>query len=118
MKHHETHRLRPVMIGNRYAGCLIYTAKGWTAPSDIMSRQRGRNDILPRLPIARHPQLTTDKSAVSPLDKIALKSVPGWRAKRMECSVHNLPPTLAAKLSLISCVAMSVTCGTKSTVLS
>ena len=31
MKHHETHRLRPVMIGNRYAGCLIHTAKGWTA---------------------------------------------------------------------------------------
>jgi hypothetical protein len=31
MKHHETHRLRPVMIGTRYAGCLIYTAKGWTA---------------------------------------------------------------------------------------
>jgi hypothetical protein len=118
LRRHEIHRLRLVMIGNRYAGCLIHTAKGWTAPSDIMSRQRGRNDILPRLAIARHPQLTTDNSAVSPLDKIALKSVPGSRAKRMECSVHNLPPTRAAKQSLVSCVAMSVTCGTKITVLS
>ena len=35
----------------------------------------------------------------------------------MECSVHNLPPTRAAPLNLISCVAMSVTCGTKITVL-
>jgi hypothetical protein len=54
---------------------------------------RGRNDILPRLPIAQHAQLTTDKSAFSPLDKIALQSTPGWRAIRMECCVHDLPPT-------------------------
>jgi hypothetical protein len=45
-----------------------------------MSRWRGRNDILPRMAIAQHPQLTTDKSAFSPLDKIALQSTPGWRA--------------------------------------
>ena len=63
-------------------------------PSDIM---RGRNDILPRLPIAQHPQLTTDKSAFSPLDKIALKSTPGWRAIWMECCVHDLPPTPPAQ---------------------
>jgi hypothetical protein len=31
MTNHEKHRLRPVMIGNRYAGCLIHTAEGWTA---------------------------------------------------------------------------------------
>ena len=28
---HELHRLRPVFAGNCYAGCLIHTAKGWTA---------------------------------------------------------------------------------------
>ena len=65
-----------------------------------MSRWRGRNDILPRLPIAQHPQLTTDKSAFSPLDKIALQSTPGWRAIRMECCVHDLPPTPPTRKNL------------------
>jgi hypothetical protein len=56
-----------------------------------MSRWRGRNDILPRMAIAQHPQLTTDKSAFSPLDKIALQSTPDGRAIWMECCVHDLP---------------------------
>jgi hypothetical protein len=58
---------------------------------DIMSR-RGRNDILP-LAIAQHPQLTTDKSALPPLEKIALKSTPDWQAIWMERCVHDPPPT-------------------------
>jgi hypothetical protein len=78
-----------------------------------MSRRRGRNDILPRLAIAQHPQLTTDKSAFSPLDKIALQSTPGWRAIWMECCVHDLPPTPATQ-NLVSYAGMSVTRGTKS----
>jgi hypothetical protein len=41
-------------------------------PSDIMSRRRRRNDILPLLMITQHPLLTTDKSVFSPLYKIAL----------------------------------------------
>jgi hypothetical protein len=49
-------------------------------PSHIMSRRRWRNDILPLLMITQHPLLTTDKSAFSPLYKIALQSTPGWRA--------------------------------------
>ena len=65
-----------------------------------MSRWRGRNDILPRLAIAQHPQLMTDKSAFSPLDKIALQSTPGWRAIWMECCVHDLPPTPATVKNL------------------
>ena len=79
-----------------------------------MSRRRGRNDILPRLPIAPHPQLTTDKSAFSPLDKIARQSTPGWRAVWMECCVHDLPPTPATVRNLVSHAGMSVTRGTKS----
>jgi hypothetical protein len=31
MKHHETHRLRPVFSGRKYVGCLLYTARGWDA---------------------------------------------------------------------------------------
>ena len=38
-------------------------AKKNRPPSDIMSRRRGWNDILPRLALAQYPQLTTDKSA-------------------------------------------------------
>jgi hypothetical protein len=86
----------------RFAGRrLIRTAPAVKAAG----RASERNDILPRLAIARHPQLMTDKSAVSPLDKIALKSIPGGRAKRMECSVHNVPPTPAApgKPNLLCC---------------
>ena len=76
----------------RFAGRRLQTAPAVKAAG----RASERNDILPRLPIARHSQLMTDKSAGSPLDKIALKSIPGGRAKQMECSVHNLPPTRAA----------------------
>jgi hypothetical protein len=83
-------------------------------PSDIMSRRRGRNDILPRLAIAPHPQLTTNKSAFSPLDKIARQSTPGWRAVWMECCVHDLPPTPPTVRNLVSYAGMSVTRGTKS----
>jgi hypothetical protein len=46
-------------------------------PSDIMSRRRRRNDILPLLMITQHPLRTTDKSAFSPFYKIALHSTPG-----------------------------------------
>ena len=92
--------------------CLLPARCNWP-PSDIMSRRRGRNDILPRLAIAQHPQLTTDKSAFSPLDKIALQSTPGWRAIWMECCVHDLPPTSATQ-NLVSYAGMSVTRGTKS----
>ena len=81
-----------------------------------MSRWRGRNDILPRMAIAQHPQLTTDKSAFSPLDKIALQSTPGWRAIWMECCVHDLPPTPATVKKPKSLMPeMSVTRGTKIT---
>ena len=79
-----------------------------------MSRWRGRNDILPRLAIARHPQLATDKSAFSPLDKIALQSTPDGRAIWMECCVHDFPPT-PSKKNYVSYAGMSVTRGTKIT---
>ena len=68
-----------------------------------MSRWRGRNDILPRMAIAQHPQLTADKSAFSPLDKIALQSTPDGRAIWMECSVHDLPPTPSQKALSLLC---------------
>ena len=91
----------------------IQCARKTGLPSDIMSRRRGRNDILPRLVIAQHPQLTTDKSAFLPLDKIALQSTPGWRAIWMECCVHDLAPTPTTQ-HLVSYAGMSVTRGTKS----
>jgi hypothetical protein len=75
----------------RVRGHAVVRKENWPA-SDIMSRRRRRNDILP-LMIAQHPLLTTDKSAFSPLDKIALQSTPGWRAIWMESCVHDVPPT-------------------------
>jgi hypothetical protein len=54
----------------------------------IMSR-RGQNDIVP-LAIAQHPQFTRDKSALPPLEKMALKSTPDWQAIWMERCVHDL----------------------------
>jgi hypothetical protein len=100
---------KPVMtIFTAIKACAISSqrvaASGATCA--IMSR-RGRNDILP-LAIAHHPQLTTDKSALPPLEKIALKSTPDWQAIWMERCVHDLPIQ-----SLVSCGGMSVTRGTK-----
>jgi hypothetical protein len=94
----------------RFAGRRLQTAPAVKAAG----RASERNDILPRLAIAPHPQLTTDKSAFSPLDKIARQSTPGWRAVWMECWVHDLPPTPATVRNLVSHAGMSVTRGTKS----
>ena len=94
------------VLTQRGRWCVLLVGGHPAAPAvKAAGRASERNDILPRLAIARHPQLMTDKSAVSPLNKIALKSIPGGRAKRMECSVHNLPPTRAAqaKPNLLCC---------------
>ena len=85
---------KPVMtIFTAIKACAISSqrvaASGATCA--IMSR-RGRNDILP-LAIAQHPQLTTDNSALPPLEKIALKSTPDWQVIWMKRCVHDLPPT-------------------------
>jgi hypothetical protein len=52
----------------------------------------GWSDIVPTLVIAKHPLLTTDKSAFSPPKKITLQFIPGWERR-----VHDLPPKPAIK---------------------
>jgi hypothetical protein len=71
-----------ISTARRLARSVVSEFAASGATFAIMSR-RGQNDILP-LAIAQHPQFTTDKSALPPLEKIALKSTPDWQAIWLE----------------------------------